>query len=452
MPKQSNADKMRYAAYNGIVKDVKQLLEAGVDVDLCDDQKNTPLLSAADQGRLKVVELLLQHGPDVNASNQYGHTPLTQACENGNDRIVELLLEHGAEVNPKSPAIDPLSMPIANAVRGKGPKRLRIVELLIAAGAKLDLVNKHGVCLLQWAATSTSPEVCKALIDAGLSPDGHDGQCGPLMHAISYGVAENVQQLVASGATIDMPVEEDPGEEKVTPLQYAKQMRKRKVIDILEAALSGQITGKKAGTPAKAAKTSKTTKSKKKTKAKADIASSWKRIEAWLKDHAPDTRKSLKPKAADKQLASAQKRLGYKFPKELITFYKTHNGQKMDADCLVPADDVSDVGYVLMSLAEGLSEWDAWNTVAESGQFEGASADNARGIRAKLWHDGWLPIASNGGGDSLCVDLDPLKSGKLGQVISVCHETHERLLVAKTLDQWLSDLAEALELGDWVPE
>nr|WP_246183482.1 SMI1/KNR4 family protein [Paenibacillus methanolicus] len=37
-------------------------------------------------------------------------------------------------------------------------------------------------------------------------------------------------------------------------------------------------------------------------------------------------------------------------------------------------------------------------------------------IKPCLWNSKWIPIASNGGGDYLCIDTDPSDAGVVGQV------------------------------------
>lgn len=54
---------------------VKQLIEAGADVNLHDKWKMTPLHIAATQGNFAMVKWLIQHRADVNAQDFDGKTP-----------------------------------------------------------------------------------------------------------------------------------------------------------------------------------------------------------------------------------------------------------------------------------------------------------------------------------------------------------------------------------------
>jgi cell wall assembly regulator SMI1 len=66
--------------------------------------------------------------------------------------------------------------------------------------------------------------------------------------------------------------------------------------------------------------------------------------------------------------------------------------------------------------------------------------DPDRGVRAKWFHDKWLPIADNGGGDLLCIDLDPANGGRVGQIVEFRHADADRKRVARNLIEFLTHL------------
>ncbi|KAH9986223.1 ankyrin repeat-containing domain protein [Russula vinacea] len=72
-----------------------------MDVNLLDDQGNSPLHSAARSGIPDIVELLLNSGADVSARDISNATPLHEATKSGNLDVVRLLLGHGAGVNAR---------------------------------------------------------------------------------------------------------------------------------------------------------------------------------------------------------------------------------------------------------------------------------------------------------------------------------------------------------------
>jgi hypothetical protein len=98
------ADALADAARKGDAAVVKQLLDAGVDVNTKYRYGATVLSFACDRGHLDVVKLLLDRGADVNVKDTfYGATPLSWAVRPAMGRkpqhpeIVRLLLEHGAQ-------------------------------------------------------------------------------------------------------------------------------------------------------------------------------------------------------------------------------------------------------------------------------------------------------------------------------------------------------------------
>ena len=80
------------------------------------------------------------------------------------------------------------------------------------------------------------------------------------------------------------------------------------------------------------------------------------------------------------------------------------------------------------------------------GEFEGDLSQPAKGIRGDKWFNlKWIPFMSNGGGDSYCIDMDPAKGGKVGQIISMNHEHGRRELLAPSIKEFLGRLAHGLE-------
>jgi len=81
------------------VEQVRSLLETGMDMNILDDDGNTPLHIACLYGRPEIARLLLDAGADTEVHNRWGYTPLDWACLYQETDIVRLLLEHGADVN-----------------------------------------------------------------------------------------------------------------------------------------------------------------------------------------------------------------------------------------------------------------------------------------------------------------------------------------------------------------
>lgn len=86
-------------ALNGKVESVQQAIEAGVDVNVADEQQRTALLFASFNGHTPVVKLLLESRARLSRRDALGRTALMFAATGDNAETVELLLKQGAEVN-----------------------------------------------------------------------------------------------------------------------------------------------------------------------------------------------------------------------------------------------------------------------------------------------------------------------------------------------------------------
>ena len=84
------------------LKDKKLLLmfiNAGVYIDLADNNGETPLHYAINLNRLDLVKLLVENGADVNIGAEMEVTPLHSAVSIGSYPIVKYLVVNGADFN-----------------------------------------------------------------------------------------------------------------------------------------------------------------------------------------------------------------------------------------------------------------------------------------------------------------------------------------------------------------
>ena len=74
------------------------------------------------------------------------------------------------------------------------------------------------------------------------------------------------------------------------------------------------------------------------------------------------------------------------------------------------------------------------------GVYVPKSAHADAGVRSKWYLDDWIPFASSGSGDFLCIDTNPTKKGTVGQIISLDHESAARCLIAPSTSEFLARL------------
>jgi cytohesin len=162
---------LHMAAYQANTDVVPALMKAGADPALRDSRGNTALHYAA--GNKRILELLLASKPNVNVTNQDGDTPLHWAACAADIEPATLLLAAGANVN---------------AVNAKGQTPLHLVswkqneamaQLLLTHKADPNLRDKEGKTPLDVASYFT-PFVMFAAAPGVSIPRGQGGAMGQI--------------------------------------------------------------------------------------------------------------------------------------------------------------------------------------------------------------------------------------------------------------------------------
>ena len=95
---------LHYAALEGHLETLDQLLDSGSPVDAQDDNGWTALHFAAQDGHPKIVEELLKRGANPNLLNSHGNGPIWVGMMDarGDFTIVKMLLAAGADPDRKN--------------------------------------------------------------------------------------------------------------------------------------------------------------------------------------------------------------------------------------------------------------------------------------------------------------------------------------------------------------
>ncbi|MFN8441603.1 MAG: ankyrin repeat domain-containing protein [Caldilineaceae bacterium] len=80
------------ATHGNQVATVALLIEAGADIDQQDNLLDNPFLYAGAEGLLEILQLTITAGADTKLTNRYGGTALIPAAERGHVAVVEALL------------------------------------------------------------------------------------------------------------------------------------------------------------------------------------------------------------------------------------------------------------------------------------------------------------------------------------------------------------------------
>ncbi len=176
------------------------------------------------------------------------------------------------------------------------------------------------------------------------------------------------------------------------------------------------------------------------------VEESWRRMRAWLETHAPGVLENVPTGASPEEIAALETRTQRKLPEDFHQFLAIANGAE-ESGLFPSRDKYDEMAYSPLPIEDILSEWMMQNDLLNGGDFADLEAEPATGVAADWWNSGWLPFASNGGGDFFCIDTVPTAEGTPGQVISHSHESGKRQILAKSFGQFLRQLADDMEAG-----
>jgi ankyrin repeat protein len=154
------------ATHGNRIEIARLLIEAGADVNAKDRIADSPYLYAGARGHLDILKMTLAHGADLKSTNRYGGTALIPASERGHVETVRTLIEAGVAVDH----VNNLGWTalLEAIILGNGGERHRqIVELLVTAGADVNLADRDGVRPLQHARSRGYNEIETILVSAG---------------------------------------------------------------------------------------------------------------------------------------------------------------------------------------------------------------------------------------------------------------------------------------------
>ena len=175
------------ACRNGNSAMIELLLKAGADPNTASPEGETALMTAARTGTVGAVKALLAHGAQVNAREGWrGTTALMWAAAEGHAMAVQALIEggveHSADINARSKrGLTPLLF----AVREGQIDAVRVVRVLLAAGATVNETAPDGTSALVLAIINGHYELAAFLLDNGADPNAADPR-GSALHAVAW--------------------------------------------------------------------------------------------------------------------------------------------------------------------------------------------------------------------------------------------------------------------------
>lgn len=122
-------EQLHFAASDGDLKRVQQLIADGYSVSNFDDLGMTPLHYAARNAHVEVMKLLIKAGADVNAhdAERAGNTPLGEVAGNCSYEVAKILIDAGAD--PTIPGWMQITA-LDEAEARKKPEGIKVYQLL----------------------------------------------------------------------------------------------------------------------------------------------------------------------------------------------------------------------------------------------------------------------------------------------------------------------------------
>jgi ankyrin repeat protein len=194
-------------AMEGNNAEVARAIEIGIEIDELGAGGHTALMAAAYYGHRSVVKMLLEAGANPNLLSDddglgSGMTALMLTAgsffANNRQSIAKLLLANGADVNQQG--VGGKTAISCAALAGVGYREC--VEVLIAAGADLDLRDDRGHTVLTMVAAAENYQMLNLLIQAGASTAGLDSI--QLIQAASNGNLDRVRSLLSGKVNLDL--------------------------------------------------------------------------------------------------------------------------------------------------------------------------------------------------------------------------------------------------------
>jgi len=145
--------------------------------------------------------------------------------------------------------------------------------------------------------------------------------------------------------------------------------------------------------------------------------------------------------ASETDIAETESKIGFALPFDLRHLLLQRNGSNEVQ--VLP-------GWELFSARRIVDEWSIWEELRRD-QFvpEGNDCAPIGPIRGdEWWRLGWIPFCGDGGGNHLCVDMDPDKGGTPGQVLTMWHDDATRAFVTPSLTEFIELIADRAEKGE----
>ena len=229
---------LQFAVERNMVDVLRVLMEYSPRLDLVDDDGDTALHCINSNTSIEVVKILVNAGVDVNFRNRNRDTPICKAvwsnipetllylakkakidivggirggplhiaCYRSDLRLVKILVEAGADVNLTDPVGGtPLQIACRSLESSEQKQDTVIYYLINEAKVDIDIVGGLHGCAINAACGWPSFEVVRLMLEKGTSIDVKDDTGRMAIHFAAARSVENFQAILGSGADVEVP-------------------------------------------------------------------------------------------------------------------------------------------------------------------------------------------------------------------------------------------------------
>ncbi len=224
-----------------LLNEIKDSIRVGKDINIPFDHPTdyTFYARAVYMDSEIALYLLIENGLDLNAVDHISATQLHRAAQHGSVKAAKIILEYGLSVNCKNKNGD---TPLAFSAMAKRNQR-EIVELLIKAGAIIEITDNTKSIPLVYAAFQGNYECVSTLLDNGADINREDQYGITALHtAARHGWSNVVKLLLDRGANVNATDKNDE-----TPLYYAGEPMESKYASQTGKVIAARIIRKHGG-------------------------------------------------------------------------------------------------------------------------------------------------------------------------------------------------------------
>ncbi|MEC7159847.1 MAG: ankyrin repeat domain-containing protein, partial [Bacteroidota bacterium] len=154
-------DAVFVAAYNGSIKFLQAIKDAGCNLCIKNVYNITPAYMAVMKGHEACLRLLKEAGCELGHADNHGWTPAFIAARNGHTGCLQVLKEAGCDLG----RVDDCGRTLAYMAAENGHESC--LRVLKEAGCDLGQAGEHGRTLAYWAARNGHESCLRVLQEAG---------------------------------------------------------------------------------------------------------------------------------------------------------------------------------------------------------------------------------------------------------------------------------------------